>query len=101
MSGRLTDFTIEICWKNALDTGASVLALNVIEAAHPSQSLKNRRSELNTLIANHREDRWSVLLLIPFPARIAKVASPQVLARPLLSRSILRVARGEAGARMG
>ena len=101
MSGRLTDFTIEICWKNALDTGASVLALNVIEAAYPSQSLINKRSELNTLIANHREDRWSVLLLIPFPACIAKVASPQVLVRHLLSRSILRVAQGEAEGRVG
>lgn len=101
MSGRLTDFTPEICWKKALDTGASVLALNVIEAAYPSQSLRDRRSELNTLIANHREDRWSVLILIPFPACIAQVASPQVLIRRLLSRSILRVAQGEAGGRMG
>lgn len=100
MSGRLTDLTTEICWKNALDTGASVLALNVIEAAHPSQSLRDKRSELNTLIANHREDRWSVLLLIPFPACIAKFSSPQVFVRPLLSRSILRVAQGEAGGRM-
>lgn len=77
MPGRLTDFTIEICWQKALDTGASVLALNVIEAAHPSQSLRDRRSELNTLIANHKQDRWSVLLLAsPFPTCIAKAVPP-------------------------
>lgn len=72
MPGRLTDFMIEICWQKALETGASVLALNVIEAAHPSQSLRDKRSKLNTLIANHEQDRWSVLLLVPFPTCIAK-----------------------------
>lgn len=75
MSGGLTDFTKEICWKKSLDTGASVLALNIIEAAYPSQSLRARRSELNTLIANHKEERWSVLLLFPFPECKAKVTS--------------------------
>lgn len=101
MSGRLIDFTVEICWKKALDTGASVLALNIIEAAHPSQRLRDRRSELNTLIANHKEDRWSVSLLYPFPTCNAKVASPQVLVRSLLSRPILRDGREEAGGYMG
>lgn len=45
----------------ALDTGANVLALNIIEAAAPSDSLIQRRNQLNALITKHHEDeRWSV-----------------------------------------
>ena len=101
MPERLTSFPIEICWQKALDTGASVLALNVIEAAYPSQSLRDKRSELNTLIASHKEDRWSVMLLAPFSICIAKVVPLQVLVRSLLSRPILCVGREKAGGYMG
>lgn len=50
------------CWKVALDTGANVLALNILEAAAPSDSLIQRRNQLNALITNHHEDeRWYTL----------------------------------------
>lgn len=43
----------------ALDTGANVLALNIVEAAARSESLILRRRQLNALIANHHEkERW-------------------------------------------
>lgn len=38
-----------------------MLALNILEAAAPSDSLIQRRNQLNALITNHHEDeRWSV-----------------------------------------
>lgn len=57
----------------ALDTGAKVLALNVIEAASPNKDLRHRRSELNALIANHKEDRWLVAppASLPLPHQIS------------------------------
>ena len=49
----------ETGWKMALDTGANVLALNIVEAAARSESLIQRRRQLNALIANHHEkERW-------------------------------------------
>ncbi|KAL9006314.1 MAG: hypothetical protein Q9188_000913 [Gyalolechia gomerana] len=41
----------------ALDIGANVLALSVLEAEYASGDIVQRRKELNKLTANHREDR--------------------------------------------
>lgn len=49
--------TTEKVWTVALETGAQVLALNVIEAAVTSESIPERRNSLNTMIQNHKEDR--------------------------------------------
>ncbi|KAL8942635.1 MAG: hypothetical protein Q9216_001548 [Gyalolechia sp. 2 TL-2023] len=47
----------EKVWKVALDTGANVLALSVLEAEYTSGDIVQRRKELNNLIAYHQEDR--------------------------------------------
>ncbi|KAL9104938.1 MAG: hypothetical protein Q9163_000183 [Psora crenata] len=44
-------------WRVALDSGAKVLALNVIEAAGSSQGMVRKRKDLNDMIAKHEEDR--------------------------------------------
>lgn len=58
-SGRLT-FCVcpsEEIWRLALDTGANVLALSVLEGEHTSGDIVQRRKELNNRIAYHEEDR--------------------------------------------
>ncbi|KAL8724206.1 MAG: hypothetical protein Q9166_008084 [cf. Caloplaca sp. 2 TL-2023] len=45
-------------WTVALDTGANVLALSVLEAAYTSGGAVQRRNALNSLIRQHSEDRW-------------------------------------------
>lgn len=45
----------------ALDTGANVLALSVLEAAYTSGDIVERRNELNNLIAGRQEDRFCFL----------------------------------------
>ncbi|KAL8819830.1 MAG: hypothetical protein Q9191_007648 [Dirinaria sp. TL-2023a] len=47
-------------WDIGLASGANVLALNVIEAAFTIGTIVQRRDALNTLIANHKQDRWFV-----------------------------------------
>lgn len=47
----------EKVWKVALDTGANVLALNVLEAAASSDRASSRRNSLNDKIANHQQER--------------------------------------------
>ncbi|KAL8953457.1 MAG: hypothetical protein Q9222_000661 [Ikaeria aurantiellina] len=42
----------------ALETGANVLALSVLEAEYTSGGIVQRRNELNDLIAHHSDDRW-------------------------------------------
>ncbi|KAI4123789.1 MAG: hypothetical protein LQ338_005093 [Usnochroma carphineum] len=44
-------------WRVALDTGANVLALSVLEAEYTSGDIVQRRKDLNNLIACHEEDR--------------------------------------------
>ena len=51
---------IEKIWQLALDTGASVLALNVIETAASSTGMVQRRNFLNDMIVHHEEDRLYV-----------------------------------------
>ncbi|KAL9631031.1 MAG: hypothetical protein Q9164_006110 [Protoblastenia rupestris] len=54
-------------WRIALDTGAKVLALNVIECASSNGRLVQKRNALNAMISKHEEDRfytfdlWSVI----------------------------------------
>ena len=48
---------IEKVWKVALDTGANVLALNVLEAQASDDRLNSERNSLNDKIANHQEAR--------------------------------------------
>ncbi|KAI4213857.1 MAG: hypothetical protein LQ351_003552 [Letrouitia transgressa] len=45
-------------WKIALDSGANVLALNILEAQSTAGTIVQRRNLLNQLIAQHTEDRW-------------------------------------------
>jgi hypothetical protein len=51
---------LEKVWNIALETGANVLALSVIECAVRSDKLLKKRDELNDLIAGHEADRLSV-----------------------------------------
>ncbi len=48
---------IEKVWKVALDTGANVLALNVLEAESSGNELNSRRNALNNKIENHQQER--------------------------------------------
>ena len=53
-----TDSVItEKVWKVALDTGANVLALNILEAEASSAIANSRRISLNDKIINHQQDR--------------------------------------------
>ncbi|KAI4261761.1 MAG: hypothetical protein L6R42_003044 [Xanthoria sp. 1 TBL-2021] len=45
-------------WSVALETGANVLALSVLEAEHTGGDLIQRRNELNEMISRHSEHRW-------------------------------------------
>ena len=56
----IADDLQEAIWKVALDSGAKVLALNVIEAAASGEKGTRWRNELNTMIAKHQEDRLYV-----------------------------------------
>jgi hypothetical protein len=49
-------------WDVALNTGASVLALNVLEAAASSPSMIEKRNMLNAMIKDHQQDRLYVLI---------------------------------------
>ena len=49
-------------WRVALDTGAKVLALNVIEAAGSNDKLVQKRNDLNAMIAKHGEERLYVYI---------------------------------------
>ncbi|KAL8632854.1 hypothetical protein Q9189_001408 [Teloschistes chrysophthalmus] len=56
-------------WTVALETGANVLALSVLEAEYTSGDIVERRNDLNNRIATHSEDRWHYLDLcakVPF-----------------------------------
>lgn len=53
----ILSFFSELVWEKALDSGASVVALNIIEAARSSEGLIKRRGELNEMIANHQHER--------------------------------------------
>jgi len=48
---------LEKVWKVALDTGATVLALNVLEAAASDLRMIEKRNSLNAMIKDHQEDR--------------------------------------------
>ncbi|KAL8842239.1 MAG: hypothetical protein Q9170_000645 [Blastenia crenularia] len=44
-------------WRVALDTGANVLVLSILEAAYTAGDILQRRKELNSLVACHEEKR--------------------------------------------
>ncbi|KAG8528896.1 uncharacterized protein KY384_006585 [Bacidia gigantensis] len=54
-------------WSTALESGASILALNIIETARASDRMVAKRRELNEHILNHQANRfyafdlWSVI----------------------------------------
>ncbi|CAF9936277.1 MAG: hypothetical protein ALECFALPRED_006751 [Alectoria fallacina] len=48
----------EKVWKVALDTGANVLALNVLEADGSGDRVNSKRNSLNDKIANHQQERF-------------------------------------------
>lgn len=60
----LTNMHIEKCYRTALQTGAKVLALNVLETEYTGKTLIQRRNQLNSLIANHEDEWWSVNFLL-------------------------------------
>ncbi|MCJ1472533.1 hypothetical protein MMC13_001182 [Lambiella insularis] len=49
---------LQAVWNIALNTGANVLALTIIEASVNSGTLIERRDTLNALIAEHKVDRF-------------------------------------------
>ncbi|KAL8783880.1 MAG: hypothetical protein Q9213_004298 [Squamulea squamosa] len=51
----------ENVWTVALNTGAHVLALSVLEAEHTSGGIVERRNKLNGMIAQHSEDRCETM----------------------------------------
>jgi len=53
----LAKISLEKVWTVALETGAKVLALNVIECAASSQGMIEKRNRLNLMIKEHQEDR--------------------------------------------
>ena len=48
--------TVERVWQLAIDAGAKVLALNIIEAAASNSGLVQRRNLLNDMIMHHEEE---------------------------------------------
>ena len=46
----------EVVWRAALESGANVLALNIIETAQSSKTGIERLSSLNAKILEHQED---------------------------------------------
>ena len=60
----LLSVTAEKVWDLALDSGANVLALNVVECAASTGTIVQRRDRLNQLINLHRQDRWYVRMCL-------------------------------------
>lgn len=48
---------IEKVWKVALDTGANVLALTILEAEGSGDRENSKRNSLNSKILNHQQER--------------------------------------------
>ncbi len=59
----MANVALELVWNVALDTGAKVLALNVLEAAASSEGMIQRRNRLNSMIKDHQQER----LYVSFP----------------------------------
>ena len=68
----------------ALDTGAKVLGLNVIETAASSIGMVQKRNFLNDMILHHEEDRLYVVIVHSVPRYLLKLPVP-LLAMPLIS----------------
>lgn len=55
----ITDLSLrftEKCWTVALESGANVLAINIMECANPDPDLIHRRKALNLAIMDHEEE---------------------------------------------
>ena len=77
------DLEIAKVWEAALETGANVLALNVLEAAASSPRMIEKRNQLNAMIMNHKEDRLYVYCVVaalcPLHETRAPTASLEIL----------------------
>ena len=60
----MANVALELVWNIALDTGANVLALTVLEAAASSDRMLRKRDQLNAMIKDHQQERLYVS--IPF-----------------------------------
>ena len=64
----ITDMSLrstEKCWTVALESGANVLAINIMECADPDPDLIHRRKSLNLAIMDHKEKNVFVSPLPP------------------------------------
>ena len=53
----INSIILEKIWNVALETGANVLALNILEAEASSDKANSRRNTLNEKILNHKQER--------------------------------------------
>lgn len=56
----MANVALELVWNIALDTGANVLALTVLEAAASSDRMLRKRDQLNAMIKDHQQERLYV-----------------------------------------
>ena len=56
----MANVAIELVWNIALDTGANVLALTVLEAAASSERMLRKKNQLNAMIKDHQQERLYV-----------------------------------------
>ncbi len=56
----MANVALELVWNVALDTGANVLALTVLEAAASSERMLRKKNLLNAMIKDHQEERLYV-----------------------------------------
>lgn len=59
----MANVALELVWNIALDTGANVLALTVLEAAASSERMLRKKNQLNAMIKDHQQER----LYVSFP----------------------------------
>ena len=60
----MANVALEVVWNIALDTGANVLALTVLEAAASSDRMLRKRDQLNAMIKDHQQERLYVSIPI-------------------------------------
>lgn len=78
----MTNVALELVWNIALDTGANILALTVLEAAASSKSMLRKRNQLNAMIKDHQQERLYVsfpLLTLADQSLCFRLSSTQLL----------------------
>ena len=60
----MANVALELVWNIALDTGANVLALTVLEAAASSERMLRKKNQLNAMIKDHQQERLYVSFLL-------------------------------------